>query len=163
MSTVSWVSRLRHSLTACCLAGYQLAGNCTLDIREWFVPARQGCQLTDRPSAKKPNLPKIATRTPQDSPSASTRPMRAFVDGHIDELHGWITAWAPLMPTQEIKALAMHEIYSQVGRLLGPAARAVRAVSAANPLSRSRSRRHQSPLQGPRKSPRPPRARSRLP
>jgi hypothetical protein len=40
----------------------------------------------------------------------------ALVDGHIDELHGWITAWALSMPTQEVKAFARRGIYSQVGR-----------------------------------------------
>jgi hypothetical protein len=39
-----------------------------------------------------------------------------LVEGHIDELNGWITAWAPSTPTQEVKALATRGIYSQVGR-----------------------------------------------
>jgi hypothetical protein len=32
----------------------------------------------------------------------------ALVDGHVDELNGWITAWAPSTSTQEVKALATH-------------------------------------------------------
>jgi hypothetical protein len=40
----------------------------------------------------------------------------ALVDGHIDELNGWITEWAPSTSTQEVKARAAHGIYSQVGR-----------------------------------------------
>jgi hypothetical protein len=63
-------------------------------------------------------LVKIAARTLAGLSQRLDTTCAAPVDGHIDELHGWITAWAPAEPTQGMKALAAQGIYSLLGERL---------------------------------------------
>jgi hypothetical protein len=67
-------------------------------------------------STRKPNCSRSPARTLAGLSQRLETTYAALVDGHIDELHGWITAWALSTPTQEVKALATRGIYSQVGR-----------------------------------------------